>query len=564
MRQNGWDVLIIGSTDPHQSEYPARRWCQVEFLSGFTGEAGDLVITMDHAGLWTDTRYFIQAQRQLEGSGIVLHKMRVPEQVPIPQWIASLGLESPRIAVDALCMSVAAVRELEEAVPGARIIPVADIIAPLWEDGPQVPSNPVMTIGEDICGESRESKISRLRKWLALRGDDGILISALDSIAWLLNVRGSDVEYNPVVVSYLLVTLDDVLWFVRKDGLDCTPGTETADSFAELEADGVTICDYASAPAALDGVGRLCLDPSGVGIGLYPGGDVDECPSPVNLWKAVKNTLEIDGMADAHLEDGVVMENFLYWLSQNAGMVTEGEAARYLGSLRAAVPGYKGDSFCTISAYGENAALPHYITPSEGAVIAPHGLYLVDSGGQYIFGTTDITRTVPMGPCTDLENEDYTLVLKGHIALASAIFPAGTPGCRMWRYRRNYGHGTGHGVGFYLNVHEGPQDIRQNLNAQPLLPGMITSCEPGIYREGLHGVRHENLILCRSLGEDEFGAWLGFEPLTLCHFDTTCLVPGLLSPDEIDWLNAYNRHVLEVLSPRLSPEVVSWILSRTA
>ena len=266
------------------------------------------------------------------------------------------------------------------------------------------------------------------------------------------------------------------------------------------------------------------------------------------------------------------MEQFLYWVSRHAGMVNEWEAAQYLGSLRAKVPGYRGDSFETISAYGPSAALPHYVTPRSGsALLEARGLYLCDSGGQYLFGTTDITRTVPLGPCTPLEKEDYTLVLKGHIDLSMAVFPRGTAGCQidalarepLWRAKRNFGHGTGHGVGFFLGVHEGPQDIRQNFNSVALEPGMICSDEPGIYREGMHGIRHENLLLCRAVGDNEFGSWLGFEPLTLCHYDTSCLEVPLLTADEREWLNAYNERVYQTLSPRLPAEVAAWLRTKT-
>ena len=583
MRENGWDIVVLTGSDPHASEYPAPRWKQVEWLSGFTGEAGDLVITQDHAGLWTDTRYFIQANRQLEGSGIVLHKMRVPEQVPIPQWIASLGLDEPIIAVDGLCQTVNDVEELQDAVPSAQIIGVPDLLSALWTDRPAVPSSPIITLGEDLVGESREAKLARLRKWLVLQGADAIFLSTLDQIAWLLNVRGADVEYNPVVISYLLVTLDDAFWFVRKDAY-ADPDSETAASFEELQADGVSVRDYDEveftlASLRLDGVDRICLDPSQLNDalrGAIDDGDllpeVLEVDSPVALWKAVKNPTEIDGMREAHVEDGLVMEQFLYWITRHAGSVNEWEAACELGRLRAAVSGYRGDSFQTISAYGPSAALPHYITPVSGsALLEPHGLYLVDSGGQYLFGTTDITRTVPLGPCTALEREDYTLVLKGHIDLAMAVFPRGTAGCQidalarepLWRTRRNFGHGTGHGVGFFLNVHEGPQDIRQNFNSQPLEPGMIISNEPGLYREGMHGIRHENLVLVRPVGDNEVGSFLGFETLTLCHLDTTCLDVALLTPDECAWLNAYNAHVYKVLSPRLPADVAAWLYDQT-
>ena len=583
MRENGWDIVILTGSDPHGSEYPADRWKQVEWLSGFTGEAGDVVVTLDHAGLWTDTRFFIQANRQLSGSGFVLHKLRVPEQVPIPEWIASLGLDEPVIAVDGLCQSVQAVDVLQQAVPSAQIIPVPDILSPLWTDRPAIPVSPVITLGEDLVGESREVRLGRLRKWLVLEGADAILLTALDQIAWLLNVRGADIEYTPVVISYLLVTLDDAFWYVRKDAFQ-DPDSETAASFEELEADGVTIKDYDDvnfdlASLRLDGVDRICLDPAQINYTLREAiedGDllpeVVEITSPVALWKAVKNPVEVEGMREAHLEDGLVMERFLYWVSRNVGSVNEWDAACYLGSLRAAVPGYRGDSFQTISAYGPSAALPHFITPHTGsALLEPRGLYLIDSGGQYLFGTTDITRTVPLGPCTPLEREDYTLVLKGHIGLAMALFPRGTAGCQidalarepLWKAKRNFGHGTGHGVGFFLTAHEGPQEIRHDFNSQPLEPGMILSVEPGLYREGMHGVRHENLVMVRSVGDNEFGSFLGFETLTLCHFDTSCLELSLMTPDEIAWLNAYNAHVYDVLSSRLPADVAAWLYEKT-
>ncbi len=583
MRENGWDIVILTGSDPHESEYPALRWKQVEWLSGFTGEAGDLVVTRDHAGLWTDPRYFIQAVRQLNGTGIELHKMRVPEQVPIPQWIASLEMDEPVIAVDGLCYTLETAEVLRRAVPSAVLMPIPDLLSALWEDRPAIPSTPIITLGEDLTGESRDVRLRWLRKWLVKQGADAFLLTSLDQIAWLLNVRGSDIDYNPFVISYLLITLDDAFWFVRKDAFE-EPDSETADSFLELGADGVSICDYADIEFTLsslkeNGVDRICVDPSALNLTLWDAlKEADEapevvpCTSPVALRKAMKNSVELDGMREAHLEDGLVMEQFLYWVERHAGEVNEWEAACELGRLRAAIPGYRGDSFETISAYGPSAALPHYVTPKTGsALLEPRGLYLVDSGGQYLFGTTDITRTVPLGPCTPLEREDYTLVLKGHIGLAMAVFPRGTAGCQidalarepLWRYKRNFGHGTGHGVGFFLGVHEGPHDIRQNFNTQPLEPGMITSDEPGVYREGMHGIRHENLLLVRPVGDNEFGSFLGFETLTLCHFDTSCLEVSLLTADEREWLNAYNLRVYNTLSSRLPAEVSAWLREKT-
>ena len=597
MRERGWDAVVVSGSDPHSSEYPAPRWKQVEWLSGFTGEAGDIVVTASHAGLWTDTRYFIQAVRQLEGTGIVLHKTRVPEQVLIPEWLAGEALGGRDrcvvVAVDGLCQGVSAVAGLKAAFAAAgrtdgspdedgfRIVSVPDMLEALWEDRPPVPQTPIITLGADLAGEDRRSRIEWLRGRAAAAGCDAVLLTALDEIAWLLNVRGSDIEYNPLVISYLLVSRSGVEWFVRKSG---HPDEDTLDSFQELKDDGIDILPYDDVAFTLAGeisdgvVERLLVDPSTLNYNLYniletnsPEGTVVEWDSPVALRKALKNKVEIEGMRDIHVDDGVAMERFLYWLEKSVnggGAVTEWDAARRLGELRAQVPGYRGDSFETISAYGEGAALPHYITSRVDApVLEPHGLYLVDSGGQYMNGTTDITRTVPLGPCTMLEKEDYTLVLKGHIDLAMAVFPRGTAGCQLdvlarsplWRAHRNFGHGTGHGVGFFLGVHEGPQDIRQNFNQTPILPGMITSNEPGIYREGMHGVRHENLVLCVEDGSSDFGDWLRFETLTLCHFDTSAIIVDLLGHDEIEWLNAYNARVCSALSPLLPPEEAEWL-----
>ena len=589
MRSKGWDAVVLTGSDPHNSEYSAPRWLQASWVSGFTGE-GDLVITDDHAGVWTDTRYFIQASRQLPGSGVELHKTRVPGQVLIPEWLSGHFSEydSVIVAVDGLGMNAAAVLDIKKAIgEKAIVVDAPDMLDPLWKDRPAIPQTPVITLGAETVGWSREQKLSWIRKWLMDNGSDAILLTALDDIAWMLNVRGQDVEYNPVVMSYLLVTMDNTVWFVRKGPVEADD-EETEDSFYELESDGVTIQDYSDIGVALseivDGeyVSRLFVDTSTLNYNLYnilkeniPSSNLTSGKSPVALRKAVKNDVEIAGMREAHLEDGIAMERFLFWLERmvEAGEpVNEYEAALQLHSFRSGIEGFRGESFETISAYGANAALPHYVTPENGsAELDARGLYLSDSGGQYLFGTTDITRTIPLGPCTQLEKEDYTLVLKGHIDLAKAVFPSGTAGCQidalarepLWASKRNFGHGTGHGVGFYLNVHEGPQDIRQNFNRQPLVPGMITSDEPGIYREGKHGIRHENLVLCVDAGRNDFGQWCSFETLTLCHFDTSIVIKELLDASEIAWLNAYNARVFQTLAPRLPSEVAQWLRGKT-
>lgn len=559
MRKNGWDAVLVSGSDPHSSEYPASRWKQVEWLSGFTGEAGDMVITLNHAGLWTDTRYFIQAHRQLENTGIELHKTRIPEQVLIPEWLAGFAFGNKNIiniAIDGLCQRVNDIEEIKNAFDEereVRIISVPDMLDSIWLDRPVISQTPIIDLDESLVGESSDDKIEWLRTFLCEKGCDSMLVSALDEIAWLLNIRAGDIAYNPFAISYLIVSQDDVKWFVR-DNYD--------DILISLS----------------EGNGRIFVDPDTLNYHIFniiPKNDIVTGPSPIGLRKSIKNPMEIEGMKKIHIEDGIAMERFLHWLDtsiKKGDVITEWDASLKLEEFRAEIPGYAGNSFETISAYGPGAALPHYVTPRENApVIRNGGLYLCDSGGQYLNGTTDITRTVPTGPCSFLEMEDYTLVLKGHIELAMAIFPKGTAGCQidyaarspMWQTMRNFGHGTGHGVGFYLGVHEGPQDIRQNFNRQPILPGMITSDEPGIYREGMHGVRHENLILCTEAGHNEFGTWLQFETITLCHFDTRAIIRDLLSDAEIRWLNDYNERVYCTLSPRLPQEVAVWLREKT-
>ena len=583
MSDNGWDAVVISGSDPHSSEYPAPRWKQVEWLTGFTGEAGDVVVTADHAGLWTDSRYFIQAVEQLDGTGVELHKTRLPDSVSIPDWLFE---HASVVAVDGLCQSVSAVEEIKAALgEEGEVVEVPDLLECLWEGRPAVPVTPVTTLDVDCFGGlPRIDKIQWLRRWMLVEGYDRVFLSSLDEIAWMLNVRGSDIDYNPLVISYLLVSHETVKWFVRKSPAFNDP--ETPDSFSELKADGVEVLYYDDVFIGLsdfgedaDG-GRLFVDPSTLNYNVYK--YISETyehvscgTSPVILKKSVKVESEIVSMRQTFIDDGVAMECFLHWLDEEVSMgreITEWEASEKLTWFRSQVPGYRGNSFENISAYGPSGALPHYSTPREGsAVIRPQGLYLVDSGGQYLTGTTDITRTIPMGECTPLEKEDYTLVLKGMIDLSMAVFPRGTTGHQLdalarmplWRAQRNFGHGTGHGIGFYLCVHEGPQSIRFQYNPQPLLPGMVTSNEPALYREGMHGIRHENIILCREAGSSEFGEWLDFETLTLCHFDTSAVIPQILGPEALKWLNDYNDRVYRTLAPLLPPQTAAWLRDKT-
>ena len=587
MKENGWEAVVLGGSDPHNSEYAAPRWQQVKWLSGFTGEAGDLVITAEHAGLWTDSRYFIQAVDQLRGTGVELHKTRVVDEVSIPDWLAA---NVTKVVLDATAQSIDSVESIKKALEKVngedyKVAAIPDFLEKVWEDRPSFPISPIITLGDDLVGESRLDKISWLRDYIKANKANKMLISTLDDIAWTLNIRGTDIDYNPLVLSFLLVSEEDVKWYVLKDN-NIDLDQETVDSFAELKADGIKICDYSEINVELMEVyeegDKIIVDPASLNYYTYEQIDaifssdgliMEE--SPIALRKSIKNDVEINYLREAHLEDGVAMEKFLFWLESSLASgesVSEWEASVKLTEFRSHIEGYRGNSFENISAYAGNGALPHYSTPKSGsAEILRNGLYLVDSGGQYIFGTTDLTRTVPMGECTDLEKEDYTLVLKGMIALSMAVFPRGTTGSHLdilarnplWSKMRNFGHGTGHGVGFFLCVHEGPQSIRQNLNPQAILPGMVTSNEPAIYRTGLYGIRHENLLLCKERGETEFGDWLDFETLTLCHIDTSIIVKELMTDVERGWLNEYNERVFQSLSPYLTEEESNWLRNKT-
>lgn len=568
MVQLGWDAAVIVGEDPHNSEYTPLRWCQREFISGFTGSAGVVVVTMDHAGLWTDSRYWIQAARELEGSGIELHRMVSVENTDWIEWIGQ-KMAHGIVGIDGLCMSAALAERLAKV---CTVVSKPDYLDAIWPDRPLLPQGKVWIHEDSFAGRSRADKLSWLRTELAGMGCTCMLVSCLDEIAWLLNIRSSDVDYCPFVISFALVAPDCVHLFAEISKFDETP-------------DGTVLHNYADLGRFIEGMdvqGRILADFSSLNFETakalektFGRENVVSMPSPVSLAKAVKNETEIEGFRKAYIQDGIVQTRFFMWLETQVTSgcrVTESDASDKLHELRAAMPDFLDESFETISAYGANSALPHYSTVrGKDAVLEPHGLYLNDSGAHYKYGTTDITRTVPLGPCTDLEKEDYTIDLKAMIDLGMAIFPAGTPGCRLdavarrplWQTMRNFGHGTGHGVGNVLSVHEGPQSIRQNLKDQPLLPGMITSNEPGIYREGFHGIRHENMILCKSAGNNEFGQWLAFETLTRTYIDTAPVLVSLLDREELEWLNAFNLKVAADICPFLEKSEAEWLKNKT-
>ena len=580
MAEWGWDAAVTVGEDPHNSEYTPLRWCQRQFISGFTGSAGVVVVTKNHASLWTDSRYWIQAARELQGSGIELHKMVSVEDKDWIKWIAQNVPAGGKVGIDGLCMSMGEAEQLNNAVAakGARVASKPDYLEELWPDRPLIPQGAVWLHEDRYAGRSRSEKLDWLRGELKAKGCSYMFLNCLDQIAWLLNIRSNDVDYCPFVISFALVCPDRVMLFAEK--------SKFGDNVLEaLEKDNVKVMTYAECGpfiGSLKAGGKILIDEAS--LNYETGKAISDAfgkentisdESPIELAKAVKNDVETEGFRKAYVQDGIVQTRFFKWLEEqvsSGARITESDASDKLHELRAAMPDFLDESFETISAYGQNSALPHYSTVrGQDAVLEPHGLYLNDSGAHYKYGTTDITRTVPLGPLTDLEREDYTLDMKAMVDLAMAVFPEGTPGCRidaiarrpLWQTMRNFGHGTGHGVGNVLSVHEGPQSIRQNLKNQPLLPGMITSDEPGIYREGYHGIRHENMILCVPAGENEFGSWLKFDTLTMTYLDVSPLLVHLLDAQEIEWINNFNDRVFETVSPFLFPEEKSWLRNKT-
>ena len=579
MQAEGWGAVVISGTDPHSSEYLPKRWQVRQWVSGFTGSAGTVVVTANQVGLWTDSRYFIQAAAQLEGSGIELHKLGMPGVLDYPEWMAENLDAGATVCVDGLCMPLATVRSMQTvfASKGITIVSRPDFIDALWSDRPALPDAPAFELGLEYTGRSRADKLAWLREAIAAKGCGSILLNSLDEIAWLLNVRSSDIAHTPVVIAYLFVSIERVVLYTNENKF-------ASELTAALAADGVALAPYGSIVeniAEWSNDTPIYIDGAMLNYALYEkvterfGAKVMDGTSPVKLEKALKNETEIQGFREAYRKDGIVQTRFFRWLEgalAEGERITEIDAANKLISLRKEMEGYLDESFAPISAYGENAALPHYsATPEQCSVLEPRGLYLLDSGAHYLDGTTDITRTIPLGPLTEDEAFDYTCVLQGMIALSMASFPRGTRGCHLdvlarmplWKYNRNYGHGTGHGVGHVLCVHEGPQGMRQNLLDQPILPGMVTSCEPGMYCEGQYGIRHENMLLCYEDEVNEFGDWLAFMTLTCTYIDTTPLVEELLTEEEKMFIDCFNTSVYETLVPDLTPEEAAWLKTKT-
>ena len=569
-------AYIISGTDPHNSEYLPAPWQQRKWISGFTGSYGTVVVTKNEAGLWTDTRYFIQAEKELVGSGIKLHKLRIPGAVDYPQWLAEVLESGTKVGIDGFCMSVSDVRNLKNALSPKNITiqEQIDLLGEMWFDRPALPVEKIIRLDTKYVGESAGERIGKIREFICDNHGDAMLFSCLDEIAWLYNIRCNDIAYNPVAISYAIVEKDKAHLFIKLDKI-------SQEIEQQLAEDGIELHDYHHLFLFLDAQNKentYFVDTNTCNYAVFnhlaKKFEVHEIESPIPLLKAVKNTTELEGFRLACRKDGVALSKFYYWLENRLSQqpVTELEAAEQLTWFRSQDKEYVSDSFGCISAYGPNAALPHYsATPEQQSEIHPKGLYLVDSGAQYMHGTTDITRTMPLGELTELEKEDYTLVLKGMIDLSMLYFPKGSKGCNidivarlpLYMNLRNFGHGTGHGVGYFLNVHEGPQSIRPDLKNQEMLPGMVTSNEPGLYREGLHGIRHENLIVCQPKAVNEFGEFYQFETITLCYFDTSALLIQLLNQNEIDWLNAYNERVYQEVSPYLEEQERVWLRNKT-
>ncbi len=569
--KNDLDAWYISGTDPHASEYLPARWQTREFISGFTGSNGIVIVTQEEAGLWTDSRYFLQAEEQLKGSGIKMHKIRVPEAVAPETWLAKNLVAGSKVGFDPQTITVAGYRVLNKSLEnaGIKLVETTDLFEKIWENRPGLPNNKLFELGTTFTGLSRKHKKEQVVAELKNHAADFLVITALDELAWLFNLRGSDVPFNPVFTGYGLVGKNESFLFVEMSKV-------SNELKAQLEKEKITLKGYDKFAARLKSIRgkKVFIDPASANYAVFgllqSENKIVEGTSVVAMLKARKNKTELAGFREAMKKDGVAMMEFLYWLKENVGPsnVTEYTAGRKLAEFRSQQTDCRGESFAPIVGYREHGAIVHLNVEEDNAKkLEPEGILLFDSGGQYLQGTTDITRTVALGKVQAQQKTDFTLVLKGMIALSQATFPAGTRGCNLdilarkalWEQGLNYGHGTGHGVGHFLNVHEGPMSIRQEFNEVPLQPGMVLSNEPGIYREGEYGIRTENMIVCVEKEESESGQFFGFETLTLCPIDTSLLDKTLLNKKEIDWLNNYHQKVREELKPLLRKEVQEFL-----
>ncbi|QHL89112.1 M24 family metallopeptidase [Nibribacter ruber] len=572
MREQGVSAYIIPSADPHISEYVPDHYKCIAFASGFTGSAGTLVITQDFAGLWTDARYFEQAEEQLANSGFELVKLKVQHAPEYIQWLASRLKSGETVAFDGRLMSLLLAQLLQQQLGtrGIQLASTQDFLDEIWADRPALPTAPAYLLDENITGKALEEKLQEVRAALQQANADYHLISSLDDIAWLFNLRGSDVKANPVVLSFAIISAQSVTLFIEESKL-------SQESKARLEKAGVTLQAYEAVSQALNGLPAaktIFLDPKRTCQTMFeqlPAQmPVVQDTNPSTVLKAVKNEVEAQHTRTTMIKDGVALTRFFKWLEENLEKeeITEMSLADQLRAFRAEQDGFVGESFDTIAGYREHGALPHYkATPESDVALKAEGLFLLDSGGQYQTGTTDITRVISLGNLTEEEKTDYTLVLKGMIDGSTARFPKGTRGYQidaitrkpLWDHARNYGHGTGHGVGFFLNVHEGPHVFNPTPTPIDIELGMITSVEPGIYRPGRYGIRIENLVLTITDEVNEFAEFYTFETLTQFLIDTAPVDKNLLEPHQVEWLNRYNQGVVEKLGPHLSAEELAWL-----
>lgn len=579
MKEENVKAYIIPTSDPHMSEYPAACWKYREWISGFTGSAGTIVITDKKAGLWTDSRYFLQAEAQLEGTGIDLYKLMLQGTPSIAQFLSMELKEGDTVALNGLTYSVADAQNLESSLKkkGINLNCNLSLIDPIWKNRPCIPDSPIFEMPIELSGKSSEDKLLEINNMLHQAGADCTILSALDEVAWTCNIRGTDVSYNPVAISYAFISNNENVLFIN-------PKKVPAEIADNLKKEGWILADYGKLfdyLAKLPENCRVFIDRGRTNVAIYnalpKSAIIIDGISPANHLKSIKNETEIKGFRSAVVKDGVAMTKFFYWLEKQmeAGeKVTELSAAHKVSEFRSEQALYVMDSFAPISSYGAHGAVVHYSpTPETDTELKPDSLYLLDSGAQYLDGTTDITRTVAL--CkepTEQMKKDFTRTLKGTIGIAKCKFPAGIRGClidafarkALWDAGINYLHGTCHGIGHCLNVHEGPQSIRMEENPVILEPGMVMSDEPAMYRTGEYGIRTENMVLIHKDSETEYGTFLGFETLTLCYIDTRLIVVSMLSAREHAWINKYHQQVYEELSPYLNEEEKAWLKEKTA
>jgi len=577
MKEQNIDAYIIPSTDPHLGEYIPDHWRIIGWLTGFTGSAASVVVTESFAALWTDSRYFAQAEDQLRDSGFNLMRPVPPDKTDLIGWIAENIDTGSKIGLDGRIFSVEQTRKFEQSLGNKSAVFnfECDLIFGLWPDRPLMPDSPAFDHSTRFCGKDRSVKIVEVREQMRIRGVDYHLLTSVDDIMWLLNIRGNDIKYSPLLISFAIVGYDQIMLFTDTNKIPLKLSTE----FDKL---GIVVFSYeeiVSILSALQPDSKIIINAFTTSWTLFNsipvGIKIIEDLSIPTCLKAVKNGVEIENIGKVMVKDGVVLTRFFYWLERNSGseQLTELSLAEKLNVLRSEQENYLGPSFSTIVAFNEHGALPHYsASPESDFVIGTEGILLVDSGGQYLDGTTDITRTIAFGKPTTQQIRDFTYVMKGTINLSLAKFPAGTRGYQLdilarealWEKGLNYGHGTGHGVGFCLNVHEGPQNIGQGSGSAIIIePGMLISDEPAIYREGEYGIRIENLVLCYEDEETEFGRFLKFDTLSLCYIDKSLIDISLLDKKEIDWLNFYHAEVYDKLNLYLTAEEKIWLKDKT-